>query len=88
MTIDLNAINMPGIVVTNAEGAELDAVIARMNKVTHEWTMRAARGECGWICSDCCASFPDGMPDACEWGHQSCTDIIQRDKITARKETP
>jgi hypothetical protein len=26
------------------------------------------------------------MPDACEHGHQGCTDIITRDKADARKQ--
>lgn len=62
---------------------QLAAVISHMDKVTQEWTMRAARGECGWICADCCVSFPEGMPDACEHSHESCTAIIERDKAAA-----
>lgn len=57
--------------------------IAHMDKVTNEWTKRAARGECDWICSDCCQHFPNGMPDECCYGHKSCTDIILRDKKEA-----
>ena len=63
-----------------------DKVLSHMDKITNEWTMQAARGECGWICSDCCVSFPRGMPDACEHGHQGCTDIITRDKKCAFEE--
>lgn len=59
---------------------DLDA----LNAATNEWFAQAARGECGWICPDCCQAFPDGMPDSCCWGHQSCTDIIQRDKKAAQ----
>ena len=54
-----------------------------LDNLTNEWTLRAARGECGWICSDCCMSFPDGMPDECAHGVQSCTDIIKLDKQIA-----
>jgi hypothetical protein len=74
---------MSGIFITTANDASLDEAISYMDRVTREWEMRAARGECGWICGDCCVSFPNGMPDACEHGHQSCTDIIQRDKRDA-----
>ena len=53
---------------------------AQSHGQTDEWTMRAARGECAWVCSDCCMSFPDGIPDACAHGIQQCTNIIARDK--------
>ena len=53
-----------------------------LNKATQDWTMRAARGECEWICSDCCSS-ESGMPDECFHGNQWCTDIIKRDKREA-----
>jgi len=52
---------------------------------TQAWTLAAARGEVPWVCADCGASFSDGMPDQCAYGHQSCTDIIQRDKREAKK---
>jgi hypothetical protein len=71
----------PAVVVT--EGEPSPELFAAMDKATNEWTARAARGECEWICSDCCMGFPGGMPDACAYGHQSCTDIIQRDKKDA-----
>lgn len=74
-------INFPGIVVTNGEPSP--QFMDELNRATQDWTMRAARGECGWICADCCASFSEGMPDACEHGHDSCTSIIQRDKQRA-----
>lgn len=64
---------------TNDKSA-LDAA----TEMTRDWENRAARGECGWICPDCCCSFPGGMPDKCEYGHQGCTDIIQRDKQNAK----
>lgn len=65
---------------------ELKDVFASMDAATHAWEMKAARGECGWICADCCASFNEGMPDACAWDHQYCTDIIARDKKRAIEE--
>jgi hypothetical protein len=75
---------MSGIfIAVTKDGDSLDATVEHMNRVTQDWTLRAARGECGWICADCCVSFPAGMPDACEHGHQACTDIIQRDKREA-----
>lgn len=66
---------------------DLPALISQMDKATNDWTAMAARGECGWICSDCCISCPDGMPDACEHGDQRCTDIILRDKAVAKVES-
>jgi len=61
------------------------STIELMNEITREWTMKAARNECGWICADCSVSFPDGMPDKCPHNHQGCTEIIRRDKYNAIK---
>ena len=61
----------------------LDETLEQMNKATREWTAKAARGECAWICSDCGCSFQSGMPDECAYGDQRCTDIIKRDKAEA-----
>lgn len=72
---------MLGIFV--ADSSNLEAMLSHMDKVAQEWTKRAARGECAWICADCCVTFPEGMPNACEHGHQRCTDIITRDKKRA-----
>lgn len=77
---------MEGVFITTATGKALENQISLMGKLTNEWTMRAARGECAWICSDCCMSFPDGMPDACAHDNQQCTNIIARDKDAARKQ--
>ena len=74
---------MTGIFIADVNGPDFSKTLEAMNKVTNEWTMQAARGECAWICSDCCISFPDGMPDACVHGSQWCTDIIARDKVDA-----
>ena len=63
----------------------LDNVVNNMNIETQDWTMKAARGECGWICSDCGASFSGGMPDECAYGDQRCNAIIKRDKTDALK---
>lgn len=62
----------------------LPETIEAMDKAMNNWTDKAARGECAWICSDCCCNFPEGMPDECAHGHQKCTDIIQRDKAMAQ----
>ena len=62
---------------------ELGNVLDKMNKSMMGWTTRAARGECGWICSDCGCSFQSGMPDECAHGYQRCTEIIKRDKLRA-----
>lgn len=72
---------LPGVVVFH--GQPSDTQLAALDAATREWEMQAARGECSWVCADCCVTFPKGMPDACEHGHQSCTDIIQRDKLAA-----
>jgi hypothetical protein len=77
---------MNGVFMTKAVGKELADQISLMNKMTTEFEIRAARGECGWICSDCGMSFPDGMPDACAHGIQRCTDIIASDKTESRKQ--
>jgi len=58
-----------------------------MNTAMKEYTLKAARGECAWVCSSCGASCAIGMPDACIGGDQSCTDIITRDKAEAFKAT-
>lgn len=54
-----------------------------LSKETRKWELRAARGECGWICADCCGTFPKGMPDECQHGQQHCTDLIIRDKANS-----
>jgi hypothetical protein len=71
----------PGIAVV--QGYPSEATFKAMDKFMDEWTNKAARGECGWVCPDCCSSWPDGMPDACDHGHESCTKLIQRDKRNA-----
>jgi len=62
---------------------ELKDVFAGLDQATHDWTMRAARMECGWICASCSGSDYRGMPDECAHGQQWCTDIITRDKKAA-----
>lgn len=62
----------------------LKEVFSGMNQQMRDWTMKAARGECAWICSSCCASDQRGMPDECFGGVQWCTDIITRDKQHAK----
>lgn len=66
----------------------LQNVIDQMDRATQEWTMRAARGECPWVCADCCSTFPKGMPDECGHGIQACTEIIKRDKAQAPATQP
>lgn len=74
----------PGIFIAN--GMPSPEVFAELDKATHEWEMRAARGECEWICSSCCSVFPEGMPDECPHNAKGCTEIIQRDKLEANRE--
>ena len=73
---------MVGIFIAPVDG-NLSKTISAMDKHTREWEMRAARGECSWVCADCCCTFAEGMPDACAHGIQTCTDIIKRDKANA-----
>lgn len=72
--------------VTPIKAADLPAHISGMDRATRDWTSKAARGECAWICSDCSYTFNDGMPNKCEHGLQQCTDIINRDKMRAVEE--
>ena len=69
--------------ITLLDAKDLPEHISGMDKATREWTAKAARGECGWICSDCCMSDPKGMPDECFHINPRCTEIIQRDKREA-----
>ncbi|MED5492718.1 MAG: hypothetical protein VYD45_11435 [Pseudomonadota bacterium] len=75
-----------GLEVLIYETKSEEEALAIMDKHMRDYTMRAARGEHGWVCSDCCMSYTDGMPDECFHGHQGCTDIIQRDKRNAMQE--
>lgn len=76
----------PSVTVAPVNAQNKDALVKSMDSAMQDWTLRAARGECGWICADCCQGFSDGMPDACCHGNQWCTDIIRRDKTAAQKE--
>jgi hypothetical protein len=59
--------------------------LAPLNQSTRDWEMRAARGECAWICSSCCVTFPEGMPDRCPHSDDNgCTDLIKRDRAEAQ----
>lgn len=70
---------MTGITFLDMESPDFKKQLASLDQQTREWEMKAARGECPWVCADCSVTFPLGMPSSCEYGHQSCTDIIQRD---------
>lgn len=61
-----------------------EAIDAAMGK-PQDWTSKAARGECAWVCASCCQLFPEGMPDRCPNQAPDCTEIIQRDKAGAMK---
>lgn len=77
-------ITFPAVIVS--AGMPSEETFAALDKATCEWEMRAARGECGWICSSCCSHFPEGMPDTCPHNAKGCDDILQRDKREAFKE--
>lgn len=72
--------------ISSMPEGDLPAHIERMNAEMREYTARAARGECSWICSDCCMSESNGMPDKCIIGCERCTAIIKRDKREAMRE--
>lgn len=75
---------MSGFMFLSTKGVpDLDA----LNKATREWELRAARGECGWVCADCSMSFSAGMPNECASGHAACTALIKRDKAEAAVAT-
>lgn len=59
---------------------------SKIDSLTNDWTQRAALSQTSWICCDCGTSFPEGMPDACQYGHARCTEIIQRDKKEAKQK--
>lgn len=61
--------------------------IPQLDEITRLWTDAAARGETAWICADCGANFSAGMPDICAYGHASCTSLLLRDRIDARRES-
>lgn len=63
-----------------------DQFLNKLNKDTIEWTNKAARGECPWVCADCSCSFQDGMPCECIHGDERCTRIIERDKQRALEQ--
>ncbi|MFA7287137.1 MAG: hypothetical protein WC052_05745 [Patescibacteria group bacterium] len=71
--------------VTAVPAEKFDVFVEEMNHGMRQWTDQAARGECPWVCSDCCCSDVKGMPDACFHGNAWCTRIIQRDKREAMK---
>lgn len=73
----------PGFFAVVGNQSDIDAALEKANAAMRDYTMRAARGECEWICSGCGASDVAGMPDACFHGQQECTDIIKRDKARA-----
>lgn len=77
---------MTQIKVTVLLARDLPAHIDGMNREMREWTDQAARGECAWMCADCCCSDSKGMPDECFHGHASCTAVIQRDKRQAMSQ--
>ena len=74
------------ITVTEMPANKLPEYISALDQATRDWTDRAARGECPWVCADCCYTFNEGMPDACCHGVQQCTAIIKRDKLRAMRE--
>lgn len=39
----------------------LEKVLPALDNYINDWTAKAARGECAWICSDCCSSSQKGI---------------------------
>ena len=73
------------LIVPTTTGADIANATSAADSATKKWFDAAARGECGWICPDCCISAPEGMPDECMVGCQRCTEIIKRDKARANQ---
>lgn len=73
-------------IISVVTGLTLDEAIRRADDDLQKWTMMAARGECSWICPDCTMTFPDGMPDKCAHGHQTCTELNACAIAQAKKE--
>lgn len=75
----------------NVDKAIVDPnLLEQLDEATNAWFMAAARGECGWICPDCCMSDPKGMPTVCLCNPdmESCNKILARDHAEARKHKP
>lgn len=66
---------MFNIIVTAT--TDLEETLTEMDRVTNQWEEKAAKGEGGWICADCCSGCSAGMPNECVHGVQWCTDIIK-----------
>lgn len=76
----------PVFFISDMASTDHERRTAELTTQLRDWTNRAARGECAWICSDCAVTFETGMPDACAHGHESCTKLIERDKAEAARE--
>lgn len=50
------------------------------------WEDMACLGLTPWICSDCCASFYDGMPKVCIGNARGCNEILERDHANAQRK--
>lgn len=61
----------------------LDEAIKTADATTNAAFETAARGECQWVCPDCCTVFPEGIPNECPHGHQNCTAWMDREKAAA-----
>lgn len=72
-----------GVIFASVDKSRLGAAVSTMDTAMRDWTDKAARGECGWVCSDCCCEFQEGMPDECPHGDKQCTEILLRDKAAA-----
>lgn len=58
--------------------------LSALNKATYDLQLRAARGECAWVCPSCSCGDHRGMPDECMHGNAHCTELIKRDKAEAK----
>ena len=77
-------IEFPGVIV--GVGVPSKETFAALDRATLDWEMRAARGECAWVCASCCTGFPKGMPDACPHNANGCDEILRRDKELAQEQ--
>lgn len=76
------------VAVASGKGEVSQSVISAMDKMTNDWFSAAARGECGWICPDCCMSDHKGMPAFCMCGSPGCDRLLVRDLLEGNKDNP
>jgi hypothetical protein len=62
---------------------KVNEVLKDMGEEMRDYTDRAARKECAWICSSCGGLDSNGMPDECFGKDEWCNNVIKIDKARA-----